>query len=114
MPSPFRILSMTILAATLAVFSAACAPKDISSDSGRVDREYYGKGGSDALSDARYPIAGFSSEKDRYFYRISQPSVMENVQHWRVTRFTRGHSATVSPEDPTYREVPRERSPFRQ
>ena len=118
MSSPFRILStslvVTLLVVLLAAFSTACAPKDISSDSSRLDREYYGKGGADALSDARYPIAGFSSKKDRYFYQMSQPSVMENVQQWRVTRFTRGHSAKANPEDPSYREVPRERSPFRQ
>ena len=31
----------------------ACGPKDISTDSARVDREYYGKGGPDPMSDAR-------------------------------------------------------------
>lgn len=114
MSSPFRALFTTLLVASLAIFSAACAPKDISSDSERVDREYYGNGGPEPLADARYPIPGVSSKKDKYFYLMSQPSVMENVQDWRVRRFTRGYSGTNNPEHPSYREVPRERSPFRQ
>lgn len=91
----------------------ACGPKDISTDSARVDREYYGKGGPDPMSDARYPIPGVASRKDYYFYRLNQPAVFEAMQNWRMTQFRRGLQG-IDPEHPSYREVPKQRSPFRQ
>lgn len=114
LPSGSRFCSLLALALVLGLcLLAACAPRDISTDSARVDAEYYGKGGPDPLADARYPIPGVASRKDYYFYYMNRPAVMESVQEWRKQQFMRGLQG-VSPEHPSYREVPRQRSPFRQ
>lgn len=113
--SPVRgirvLLTLLLCLSCLGLF--ACGPKDISTDSARVDREYYGKGGPDPMSDARYPIPGVASRKDYYFYRLNQPAVFEAMQNWRMTQFRRGLQG-IDPEHPSYREVPKQRSPFRQ
>lgn len=106
---PLRLL-IPVLALLLC---ASCAPKEIGSDSVDVDQQYYGKGGPDPMSDARYPIPGVATRKDYYFYRLNQPAVFEAVQEWRMRQFTRGLRG-IDPEDPAYREVPKQRSPFRQ
>ena len=112
LPSGSRFCSLLALVLGLCLL-AACAPRDISTDSARVDAEYYGKGGPDPLADARYPIPGVASRKDYYFYYMNRPAVMESVQEWRKQQFMRGLQG-VSPEHPSYREVPKQRSPFRQ
>ena len=35
------------------------------------------------------------------------------MQNWRMTQFRRGLQG-IDPEHPSYREVPKQRSPFRQ
>ena len=114
----------------LVLLLPACGPRDISSDAGRVDREYYGKGGPDPMADARFPIAGAASRKDYYFYRLNQPGVMENEQNRRMHQFNRargtGGTSSVNgiqtfsgfngavPLKPASNDVPKPRSPFRQ
>lgn len=116
-------LSMLFGLLLLVLILPGCGgPKDISSDAARVDREYYGKGGPDPMSDARYPIPGVATRKDYYFYNLSQPTVVENVQNWRMRQFNNRPGSTNSinglngavPLKPAGTDVPKQRSPFRQ
>ena len=47
-------------------------------------------------------------------YYYNRPDVMSRMQDWQISRFNRLTGAQPSPEDPAYRAVPKQRSPFRQ
>ena len=49
-------------------------------------------------------------------YQQNRSDVMANTQQWRMDQFRRanGLDNAVDPEDPQYRSVPKQRSPFRQ
>ena len=63
----------------------------------------------------RYPVYG-SSNTQRMLYLQNRPDVMANVQQWRMMQFrrTNGLEPVTDPENPQYRAVPKQRSPFRQ
>ncbi|MDO5536317.1 MAG: hypothetical protein Q4F72_02130 [Desulfovibrionaceae bacterium] len=62
----------------------------------------------------RYPMSGsLNRHREEYFYRMSQPAIFESVQNWRKEQFARSFRA-LNPEEPAYREKPRQRSPFRE
>lgn len=90
-----------------------CGPKDIGEgSSARYDSQPQGVSVEDQL---RYPIYG-SNNTQRMLYMQNRPDVMANVQQWRINQFRRanGFDNTTDPEDPQYRAVPKQRSPFRQ
>lgn len=89
---------------------AACGPKEIGQDtSGDYERPAGGHYG--AAEQMRQPFTGVNNtEKMLYYY--NRPEIMENIRNWRADQFRR--QTGVSPEDPAYREQPRQRSPFRQ
>ncbi|MFT3959150.1 MAG: chemotaxis protein [Desulfovibrio sp.] len=90
-----------------------CGPKDIGAgSSSENDSQPQGVSVEDQL---RYPVYG-SSNTQRMLYYQNRPDVMVNMQKLRMQQFRRmnGLDTDVSPEDPQYRSVPKQRSPFRQ
>ena len=90
---------------------AGCGPKDIGAGSSSD-----GERGAPAPSTAeqlRYPMTG-AGNTQRMLYYYNRPDVMSRMQDWQISRFNRLTGAQPSPEDPAYRAVPKQRSPFRQ
>ena len=92
---------------------SGCGPKDIGEGSSdHYDSQPQGVSVEDQL---RYPVYG-SSNTQRMLYLQNRPDVMANTQRWRMMQFRRAHGVdnALDPEDPQYRAVPKQRSPFRQ
>lgn len=92
---------------------AGCGPKDVGEDSSaRYESQPQGVSVADQL---RYPMYG-SSNTQRMLYLQNRPDVMANTQQWRINQFRRanGMDSATDPEDPQYRAVPKQSSPFRQ
>ncbi len=109
------LLAALIVAALL--LCASCAPRDISSGGGRVDAEYYGSPGPDTSAEMRYPTTGsLNYRREKNLYNMSNPSYFEAVQEWRTNEFKRRmkRDGTSAAEHPSYRETPRQKSPFRE
>lgn len=91
----------------------ACGPKDIGTGTSEPDGEAVGVSSVDNL---RHAFTGANPVQRRlYFY--NQPNVMMQVQQSRLDayrNYINRHNNGVNPESPEYREVPRQRSPFRQ
>ncbi len=90
-----------------------CGPRDIGAgSSSESDSQPQGVSVEDQL---RYPVYG-SNNTQRMLYYQNRPDVMANMQQWRMQQFRRmnGLDTDVNPEDPQYRSVPKQRSPFRQ
>ncbi len=88
-----------------------CGPKDIGAgSSSESDSQPQGVSVEDQL---RYPVYG-SNNTQRMLYYQNRPDVMVNMQKLRMQQFRRmnGLDTDVSPEDPQYRSVPKQRSPF--
>lgn len=91
-----------------ALFLSACGPREIGGGRSSEPVDYGGASASDAM---RYPMTGANrSEKMLYYY--NKPEVMERVQEASRDHYLRRMG--VSPEDPAYREIPKQKSPFRQ
>lgn len=90
-----------------------CGPKDV----GEGSSTSYGSQpqGVSVEDQLRYPIYG-SSNTQRMLYQQNRPDVMANVQQWRMNQIRRlnGLDNAADPEDPQYRAVPKQASPFRQ
>lgn len=100
-----------VLAALLLPVLAGCGPKDIGAGSSSD-----GERGAPPPSTAeqlRYPMTG-AGNTQRMLYYYNRPDVMSRMQDWQISRFNRLTGAQPSPEDPAYRAVPKQRSPFRQ
>lgn len=110
------ILAVLLFCASLC---ASCAPRDISTGGGDVDARYYGPPGPDTNAEMRYPTAGsLNYRREKHLYNMSNPSYFEAMQEWRMNEFKRqmdrrGMSSS-SPEHPSYREKPKQKSPFRE
>ncbi|MDE7241178.1 MAG: chemotaxis protein [Desulfovibrio sp.] len=90
---------------------AACGPKEIGEGSSMESR---GPGaGAPSAELMRYPMTG-ASPRERMLYFNNRPDVMQQVQDWRIRSYQRMMGVQPSPEDPAYRAVPKQRSPFRQ
>ncbi len=106
-------ICLLALLLTAAGGMAGCGPKDIGEGSSdRYDSQPQGVSVEDQL---RYPIYG-SSNTQRMLYMQNRPDIMANMQQWRIQQFRRaqGLDNAADPEDPQYRAVPKQRSPFRQ
>lgn len=86
----------------------ACGPKEIGQ--GTSD-EPSGSGNYSVAEQMRQPMTG-ANYTQRMLYYYNRPDVMENVRNWRVSEFQR--QMGISPEDPAYRAVPKQSSPFRE
>lgn len=108
---PFAIAALPCLALTAQL--AACGPKDIGA--GTASHAAAQPAGVSVEDQLRYPVTG-ASRTQRLLYWNNRPDVMANVQQWQTRQWRDAlapHSG-VNPEDPAYRAVPKERSPFRQ
>lgn len=108
------VLCPALLGCALCMLLAACGPKDIGTGTADTDTEPVGISTADAL---RLPMTGATPIQRRLYYQ-NRPDIMEQVQDYRSREFRRRfnalHGGPVNPEDPAYREVPQQRSPFKQ
>ncbi|MBD5647481.1 MAG: chemotaxis protein [Desulfovibrio sp.] len=107
-------LCRTALALALAFALAAlpaCGPKEIGAGSSVENRE--AGGGAPSAELMRYPMTG-ASPRERMLYLNTRPDIVQQVQDWRIRSYQRMMGVQPSPEDPAYRAVPKQRSPFRQ
>lgn len=89
----------------------ACGPKEIGQGS---SQESSGAGGGAPSAELmRYPMTG-ANARERMLYFQNRPDIMQQVQDWRLQGYQRMMGVKPSPEDPAYRAVPKQRSPFRQ
>lgn len=98
--------------ALLTVFAlAACGPADIGAGS---SSDYVAASpGLAPEEQLRYPMTGMSNTQ-HMLYHVNRPEVMRRMQQWQMSRFSRLSDQKPAPQDPAYRAVPKQRSPFRQ
>lgn len=89
---------------------AACGPREIGEGS---SQELSGPREASAVDTLRLPIPG-ANNTQKMLYWANKPDVMQNMQKWRNEKMRRVLGLAPSPEDPAYREIPKQRSPFRQ
>lgn len=94
----------------LALLLTACGPKDIGTGTSEPDSVASGVSGADSM---RQPLTGGNSTQAMLYY-INQPHVMQSMQRSQYNMYLHHMGRDISPEDPAYRAVPRQRSPFRQ
>lgn len=99
---------MKYLVAIGLLFLCACGPREIGEGSSPELSGPVQASGADML---RMPMAG-ANNTQKLLYWLNRPDVMQSVQEWRANQFRR--SLNPSPEHPSYREIPKQRSPFRQ
>lgn len=92
------------------IFVAGCGPKEIGEGS-----SYYAPIPQEASAAdiMRYPVTGMNKTQ-KLLYWHNKPDVMESVQNWKLGLIRKHMGIAPSPEDPAYREIPKQRSPFRQ
>lgn len=88
----------------------ACGPKEIGEGSSVETFANPRAEGSDVM---RLPMTGMNKTQ-RLLYWHNRPDVWESVQKWRLGETRRMMGIAPPPEDPAYRETPKERSPFKQ
>ncbi len=93
------------------VLLGGCGPKEIGE--GTSDYVSEKTGDASTAEKMRYPMTGANRTQQMLYY-YNKPDVMQNYQNWRLGQFRRMMGVRPSPEDPAYRAVPRQRSPFRQ
>lgn len=107
---PVYTVNMEKLAAILLICFTlgACGPRE--PGQGLAHEEYTPREAT-AAEQMRMPLTG-ATRTEQMLYYYNRPEVMEGLQNWQRNWLHR--QGAVSPEDPAYREIPRERSPFRQ
>ena len=110
-----RHLKPCVLLCSLALAGllAACGPKDVGEGTSVASETP--PLGVNAEDQMRYPIMG-ANRTQQLLYLQNRPDIMANTQQWRLRQFNAIHGLDkdVSPEDPAYRAVPKQRSPFKQ
>ena len=110
-----RRLKPCVLLCSLALAGllAACGPKDVGEGTSVASETP--PLGVNAEDQMRYPIMG-ANRTQQLLYLQNRPDIMANTQQWRLRQFNAIHGLDkdVSPEDPAYRAVPKQRSPFKQ
>lgn len=94
----------------LAILLAACGPREIGEGSTAEASNPPGATGADML---RLPMSG-ANNTQKLLYWVNHPDVVQNIQNWRREKFYKSLGIAPNPEDPAYREVPKQKSPFRQ
>lgn len=107
-----RFLSPVCLLFSLTL--AACGPRDIGTGTAEPDSAPPGISSVESL---RQPPTGANPVQRRLFF-YNQPHIMMQMQQSGLDNYrryiNRYRGDGVDPESPAYREVPRQRSPFRQ
>ena len=102
-----KIFMITLLCIPL----YACGPKEVGySSSYQADGQGNGVSTAEAM---RYPFTG-STTTQIMLYNTNRPQVMEQVQKWTTAQYRKSMGLEPLPEEPEYREHPKQRSPFRQ
>lgn len=89
----------------------ACGPKEIGQDAAPEPLDPPCVSSMDNL---RLPMSSGASNTQKMLYWINRPDVMQNVQNWQRSQYRRAMGLAPDPEDEAYREIPQQRSPFRQ
>lgn len=89
----------------------ACGPKEIGE--GSADAIPSAPAGYAPIDSLRLPMYG-TNNTQKLLYWINRPDVMQNVQSWQRSRYRAAMGLAPGPDDPAYREAPKQRSPFRQ
>ncbi len=63
--------------------------------------------------DMRFPMTGTNNTQQKLYY-YTRPDMVENYQGWQLRQYRRIMGVAPNPEDPAWRETPKQRSPFRQ
>lgn len=92
------------------IFLSACGPREIGQNSSSDKPLIPEATAADLL---RLPITGMNNTQ-RLLYWQNRPEVMMTMQKLQTEQFRRRMGLTPSPDNPQYREIPRQRSPFRQ
>lgn len=87
---------------------AACGPKEIGYGSADDARNPPEPNGAEML---RLPMTGMSNVQHMLYWQ-NRPDVMANIQKSHSARLYR--ALGISPENPAWREIPAQKSPFRQ
>lgn len=107
-----RFLSPVCLLFSLTL--VACGPRDIGTGTAEPDSAPPGISSVESL---RQPLTGANPIQRRLFF-YNQPHIMMQMQQSGLDNYrryiNRYRGDGVDPESPAYREVPRQRSPFRQ
>lgn len=90
--------------------AAGCGPREIGTGTSAEPPDYHQATAADQL---RYPMTG-ASRTQRMLYYYNLPEVMSQLKEAQINSFNRHTGINPSPEDPEYRAIPKERSPFRQ
>lgn len=101
---------MKILLAMPLLLLCACGPREIGQGSSEPPS---GEGNYSVAEQMRQPMTGFNNTQ-RMLYHYNRPDVMEKVRNWRIDQFQRQMGIAPSPDDPAYRAVPKQKSPFRE
>lgn len=100
---PLALCALTLLL-------TACGPRDIGTGTSAPDTPPPGVSGADSM---RQPMTGNNRTQTMLYY-FNRPDVVQTMQRSQHEYMMRRMGRAVSPEDPAYRAVPRQRSPFRQ
>lgn len=88
----------------------ACGPREIGQGYSEAPA---GSGNYSVAEQMRHPMTG-ASNTQRMLYYYNRPDIMEKVRDWRLDQFNRQMGVAPSPEDPSYRAIPKQPSPFRE
>lgn len=110
-PNPaVRLLQLAAICCSLWQIQA-CGPKEIGE--GQSQDLHPGSDRPSAAEQMRYPVLG-SGNTQHMLYHYNRPEIMEKMQNWNIQQFNRLHGHDPKPEQPEYRAVPKQASPFRQ
>lgn len=99
-----------LILCALLLLPAACGPRDIGAGTSEPDSRPVGISGADSM---RQPMTGNNRTQTMLYY-VNRPDVMQSMQRNQYNYMMHRMGRDLSPEDPAYRAVPRQRSPFRQ
>lgn len=104
-----RMLKIPVAVVILAAL-ASCGPREIGEGSSPEAALTPEATGADLL---RLPMTGMDNNQKMLYWQ-NRPDVMASLQKFRMEQYRRRMGFAPAPEDPAYREFPKQRSPFRQ
>lgn len=104
-------LKTPILLATLFLLSlSGCGPREIGEGTASTSSAAPESSAADLM---RQPVIGMDRTQ-RLLYWQNRPDVAAKTQDWRLGLMRKYMGLKPAPDDPAYRETPKQRSPFRQ